>query len=75
VANPAQVNTVHNARITLLATALNSLALATVVAGFVAPAANGQLHAGGQAAATLAWIVGGFILHFCAQGVLGRLRL
>ena len=35
-----------NARITLLARALNNLALAVVVAGFVAPAAKGQLHGG-----------------------------
>jgi hypothetical protein len=34
------MNTIHNARITLLATALNNLALAIVVAGFVAPAAS-----------------------------------
>ena len=40
------MNTVHNARITLLATALNNLALAVVVAGSIAPAASGQLHVG-----------------------------
>jgi hypothetical protein len=68
------VHTVHNARITLLATAVNNLALAIIVAGFIAPAAGGGLHGGGQAAATLAWIGGGIILHASAQLVLGRLR-
>jgi hypothetical protein len=68
------VNTVHNARITLLATALNNLALAFVVAGFVAPAVTGQLQGGGRALATLAWIGAGSILHSFAQLVLGGLR-
>jgi hypothetical protein len=41
------MHTVHNARITLLATALNNLALAIMfVAGFVARAARGQLVLG-----------------------------
>jgi hypothetical protein len=31
------MHTVHNARITLLATAVNNLPLAVIVAGFVAP--------------------------------------
>jgi len=37
---------VHTTRITLLAGALNNLALAVVVAGFIAPATSGQLHGG-----------------------------
>ena len=68
------MHTIHNARITLLATAVNNLALAVIVAGFVAPAAGGRLHGAGQAAATLAWSSGGIILHASAQRVLGRLR-
>lgn len=40
------MNTVHNARIQLLATALNNLALAVIIAGFVAPAVTGQLSGG-----------------------------
>jgi hypothetical protein len=68
------VHTVHNARITLLATALNNLALAVVVAGFIAPAANGQLHAGWQTVITAAWFGFGFALHSSGQYVLGRLR-
>jgi hypothetical protein len=44
------------------------------VAGFVAPAASGQLHAGWQAVTTLAWISFGTALHASGQLVLGRLR-
>jgi hypothetical protein len=68
------VHTVHNARIALLATVFNNLALAVVVAGFIAPAASGQLHAGWQAVMTLAWIVFGTALHISGRTVLGRLR-
>jgi hypothetical protein len=68
------MNTVHNERIKLLAGAMNNLALAVIVAGFLAPAINGQLHAGYQALTTLAWIAGGCILHCFAQLVLGGLR-
>jgi hypothetical protein len=68
------MHTVHNARITLLATAFNNLALAVIVAGFIAPAAGGQLHVGWQAVTTLAWIVFGVALHISGQSVLGRLR-
>jgi hypothetical protein len=70
----AQGNVVHNARITLLATAFNNLALAVVVAGFLAPAAGGQLHGGWQALTTLTWIGFGIALHISGQSVLGRLR-
>jgi hypothetical protein len=65
---------VHNERTKLLATALNNLALAIVVAGFVAPAISGQLRGGSQTVATLACIIGGIILHLFAQAVLGGIR-
>jgi hypothetical protein len=68
------MHTVHNARIALLATALNNLALAVIVAGCIAPAVSGQLAGSGQVVATLAWISAGSILHIFAQGVLGGLR-
>jgi hypothetical protein len=68
------MNTVHNARITLLATALNNLALAVVVAGSIAPAASGQLHIGWQVVTTLAWISFGTALHISGHLILGRLR-
>jgi hypothetical protein len=65
---------VHNARISLLAIALNNLALSIVVAGFMAPAAGGQLHGSEWVLTTLAWVGGGIVLHAGAQAVLGRLR-
>jgi len=68
------MHTVHNARISLLATAVNSLALAVIVAGFVAPVIGGQLQGGGRALVALAWIGFGIVLHGCGQLVLGRLR-
>jgi hypothetical protein len=67
------MHAIHNARIQLLATLLNNAALAFIVAGFIAPAANGLLRAGWQAAATLAWAGLGIALHFSARAVLGRL--
>jgi hypothetical protein len=68
------VHAVHNARIQLLATAFNNLALAVIVAGFVAPAASGQLQGGSQVLVTLAWVGFGIVLHASGQLVLGRLR-
>jgi hypothetical protein len=65
---------VHNGRITLLATALNNLALAVIVAGFVAPAISGQLHAGWQGVTTIAWTGFGIAFHISGQFVLRRLR-
>ncbi len=65
---------VHNARVTLLATIVNNLAAAFVVAGFIAPAVNGQMDGGGRIFIALAWIGIGAVLHSCAQYVLGRLR-
>jgi hypothetical protein len=37
------MHTVHNARITPLATALNNLGVAAIVAGIVAPMVNGTV--------------------------------
>ena len=68
------MHAVHNARITPLATAFNNLALAIIVAGFIAPATSGQLHSGWRAVITLAWIGFGIVLHISGQIVLGRLR-
>jgi len=68
------MHTVHNARIQLLATALNNGALAFIVAGFIAPAVSRQLPSAGGSVVTLAWIGLGVGLHSCAQLVLGRLR-
>ena len=68
------MHTVHNARITLLTTAVNNLALAVIVAAFVVPVIAGQLQGGGRALVALAWIDFGIVLHGCGQLVLGRLR-
>ena len=68
------MHTVHNARIQLLATAFNNLALAVVVAGFIAPAVSGQLPGGKALVVTLAWIALGIVLHLGGQLVLARLR-
>jgi hypothetical protein len=65
---------VHNAQITLLATALNNLALAVIVAGFIAPDISGQLHAGWQGVTMIAWTGFGIAFHISGQSVLGRLR-
>lgn len=68
------MHAIHNARVQLLATALNNVALGVVIAGFVAPLATGQLQSLGRVLVTLAWIGAGGALHFGAQLVLGRLR-
>jgi hypothetical protein len=68
------MHTIHNARVQLLGTALNNLALAFIVVGFVAPTVTGQLPAGWHALVTIAWIGLGVGIHFAAQAALGRLR-
>jgi hypothetical protein len=66
------MHTVHNARINLLATAVNNRALPFTIADFVAPLTGGQLRGAGRLPVALAWI--GFVLHGCGQLVLGGLR-
>lgn len=68
------MHAVNNARVQLLATALNNVALAVVIAGFVAPLITGQLQRPGHVVVMLAWIGAGVALHFGTQLVLGRLR-
>lgn len=68
------MHTIHNARVQLVATMLNNIAVAFIVAGFVAPAVSQQLPSSGGTLVTLAWIGLGVGLHFSAQVVLGRLR-
>jgi hypothetical protein len=70
----------HNERIKLLATALNNMAVATVITAVVGPFVG--LLNGSQAAAVGAWwafsgalwFLAGIALHLGAQMVLGRLR-
>jgi hypothetical protein len=65
------MHTMHNARINLLATAVNNL---FTNAGFVAPFTGGQLLGGGRVPVALAWIGFGIVLPRCGQLVLGALR-
>jgi len=68
------MHAVHNARVQLMATAVNNLALAFIVAGFVAPVVTGNVRGLGTVLIALAWIGLGAALHFGAQLVLGSLR-
>ncbi len=68
------MHTVHNARVTLLANLLNTVAVAFIVTGFVAPAVTGQLQVAGRVLVILGWAALGVVLHVAAQLVLGILR-
>ncbi len=74
VAGLGLIHTVHNARITLLATALNNIALAFLVAGLIAPAVTGQLQGRTRLLAVLAWAGTGLVIQLTAQFALGMLR-
>jgi len=50
------MHAVHNARVQLLAMLLNNVALAFIVAGFVAPVVSGQLRPGWHAFVTPIWM-------------------
>jgi hypothetical protein len=65
------MHTIHNARIQLLATALNTLGVGATIAGAVAPLVNGTV---GDLAHVGAWFALGADLVAMAQVVLGRLR-
>lgn len=73
---------VRNERLKLRATALNSIAVASVVAGFITPLAALTFGLSGMAdrwivvtfAAMLAWLALGGILHAAGSFVLGGLR-
>ena len=68
------MHNIHNARVQLLATAMNNSALAVLVAGFLAPVITGQLQSANRALVGLAWLGFGMILHGGAQLALGGLR-
>ena len=61
---------VHNERTKLLATALNTTGVGAILAGIVAPAANGTL---GDPSHIIAWVGLGLDLILMAQAALGRL--
>jgi len=71
---------IHNERIKLLATALNTTAVATIVTAVLAPFV-GLLNGASNAALSFWWAVSGGLwffagigLHLIALAVLGRLR-
>ena len=74
------MNLIKNERVKLLATALNNIASATIVTGFVAPLVAVLYH---MPAPAIGWfwilsaavcVFSGFSLHMVAQSVLGRLE-
>lgn len=64
------MKTVHNARVQLLATALNNLGVASFIAGVLAPTVAGTT---GDVVHVGLWIILGADLIAMAQTVLGRL--
>jgi hypothetical protein len=65
------MHTVHNARVQLLATALNNVGVGAVIAGIVAPIVKGSI---GGLAAVSPWLILSLDVMIMAQIVLGRLR-
>jgi hypothetical protein len=65
------MHTVHNARIQLLATAVNNLGVGAAMAGIVAPLVSGSV---GDLAHLGAWFALGADLVALALVILGRLR-
>lgn len=79
----AAARLVENERIKLIATLLNTLASGSVLAGIVIPLASalaGTMPAGIQPSigrlllATMVWLSTGFVLHYWATQVLGKLK-
>jgi MFS-type transporter involved in bile tolerance (Atg22 family) len=74
------VNAVHNEQTKLTATALNNLAVATIIAGFLSPIVALRLDAASPRAddiavvTSLVWLLLGWILHLVARLVLLRLK-
>lgn len=71
---------VHNERIKLLATALNNMAVATIITAIVGPIV-GILNGSPGATITAWWVFSGVLwflagigLHLVGRGALGRLR-
>ncbi len=63
-----------NERIKLLATALNNLALAFGVAGYIGPVVSAAVPGSPRAVVTIFWLFIGVGLHAVGSWVLGRLR-
>jgi hypothetical protein len=65
------MHTIHNARITLLATALTNIGVGAILGGIVAPLVRGDINA---PASIGVWLVIGLDFIGLAQMLLGRLR-
>ena len=65
------MHTVHNARITLLATALNNLGVGAIIAGILVPMVKGEING---PASVVIWMIVGLECIVLAQAFLGRLR-
>ncbi len=65
------MDTIHNARVTLLATALNNLDAGAIITGIVGPLVNDHI---GDFIQTVEWFTLGVNLIAAAQGLLGTLR-
>ncbi|HYF55646.1 MAG TPA: hypothetical protein VEA41_15445 [Salinarimonas sp.] len=73
---------IHNERTKLSATALNGVAVASIVAGFITPLAAASFGVPGPAgrslavtlAAAVGWLVVGLCLHLAARRLLRELR-
>lgn len=73
------MDAIHNERVKLIATALNNTAIATVVTGLIAPAANilyglATLRTPYWWLVAASWLCGGLALHLGARWALGGLR-
>ena len=76
------MNTVHNARITLLANLLNTMAASSVAIGVLTPVAAVFFYNAAPAGlrwptivfGALYWLLTAIVLHICGRAVLGSLR-
>jgi hypothetical protein len=74
------MNTIHNARITLLATLLNTMAGSSFTVGVAAPIAaaifynSAGVRFSNVAGGVAVWLIIAIVLHLLAHRVLGELR-
>jgi hypothetical protein len=65
------MHTIHNARVTLLATAFNTFGVGAIITGIVSPVVSGRVS---DIAHIAAWAIFGCYSIATAQILLGRLR-
>lgn len=65
------MNTVHNERVKLAATALNNIGVGAVLAGIIGPMVRGDIN---HVASAIVWLIIGVDFMALAHGLLGRLR-